>query len=140
MHFRSYLTLCCIVASTTALVDLPQVSSVVTSGLKAFHIDTAYHAPTIAASPSSISNGSATASPKTHATQTEYTDQTAIVNEATHGNQANGPAVADAPYWLANIAHQGRAAFNSNPSGYQVFRNVKDYGAAGMLNHVNAFR
>lgn len=34
-------------------------------------------------------------------------------------------------YWLADIKHQGVAAFNSNPSEYQVFRNVKDFGAKG---------
>jgi glucan 1,3-beta-glucosidase len=40
-------------------------------------------------------------------------------------------ATGDASYWLADIAHQGIAAFNSNPSDYTVFRNVKDYGAKG---------
>ncbi|EAW06953.1 glycoside hydrolase family 55 protein [Aspergillus clavatus NRRL 1] len=40
-------------------------------------------------------------------------------------------AAADAPYWLADIAHQGVAAFNPNPATYKVFRNVKDYGAKG---------
>ncbi|KAJ5549500.1 Pectin lyase fold/virulence factor [Penicillium frequentans] len=40
-------------------------------------------------------------------------------------------ATDDASYWLADIAHQGIAAFNSNPSDYTVFRNVKDYGAKG---------
>lgn len=34
-------------------------------------------------------------------------------------------------YWLQTAKHQGIAAFNSNPSGYQVFRNVKDFGAVG---------
>ena len=34
------------------------------------------------------------------------------------------------PYWLEQIKHQGVAAFNPNPS-YQVFRNVKDFGAQG---------
>ena len=34
------------------------------------------------------------------------------------------------PYWLENVKHQGVASFNSN-STYQVFRNVKDYGAVG---------
>lgn len=34
-------------------------------------------------------------------------------------------------YWLENIKHQGRAAFNPDPSGFQVFRNVKDFGAKG---------
>lgn len=43
----------------------------------------------------------------------------------------SGEAAADTAYWLADIAHQGVAAFNPNPSGYTVFRNVKDYGAKG---------
>src|ERR1700761_1414055 len=34
-------------------------------------------------------------------------------------------------YWLADIKHQGIAAFNPNPDTYEVFRNVKDYGAKG---------
>jgi glucan 1,3-beta-glucosidase len=32
-------------------------------------------------------------------------------------------------YWYENIAHQGISAFG--PSGYVVYRNVKDYGAKG---------
>ncbi|KAF3932783.1 hypothetical protein ABW19_dt0207364 [Dactylella cylindrospora] len=35
------------------------------------------------------------------------------------------------PWWLGEVQHQGLAAFNSNPQGYQVFRNVKDFGAKG---------
>lgn len=42
-------------------------------------------------------------------------------------------APGDAPYWLADIAHQGLAAFNQVPSAYKVFRNVKEFGAKGML-------
>lgn len=38
---------------------------------------------------------------------------------------------ADPSYWVKDVAHQGLAAFNSNPSAYQVFRNVKDFGAVG---------
>lgn len=38
-----------------------------------------------------------------------------------------------APYWLENIKHQGKAAFNSN-STYAVFRNVKSYGAKGITS------
>jgi glucan 1,3-beta-glucosidase len=33
------------------------------------------------------------------------------------------------PYWYEEIAHQGISAFG--PSGYVVYRNVKDYGATG---------
>jgi hypothetical protein len=36
-------------------------------------------------------------------------------------------------YWYENIAHQGISAFG--PSGYAVYRNVKDYGATG-TSHV----
>jgi glucan 1,3-beta-glucosidase len=32
-------------------------------------------------------------------------------------------------FWLESIAHQGISAFGA--SGYQVFRNVKDFGAKG---------
>ncbi|KAF2120151.1 glucan 1,3-beta-glucosidase [Lophiotrema nucula] len=34
-------------------------------------------------------------------------------------------------FWLANIDHNGQAAFNQNPSGYQVFRDVQKLGAKG---------
>ena len=34
-------------------------------------------------------------------------------------------------YWLQDIDHQGFSPFNANPTTYQVFRNVKDFGAAG---------
>ena len=36
-----------------------------------------------------------------------------------------GTAVPGAPYWMETIKHQGTAAYNLNPNGYQVFRNVK---------------
>ncbi|KAJ8093122.1 hypothetical protein PM082_020607 [Marasmius tenuissimus] len=42
-----------------------------------------------------------------------------------------GTAAPGDPFWLERIKHQGIAAFNPNPSGYQVFRNVKDFGAKG---------
>ncbi|THH06760.1 hypothetical protein EW145_g3870 [Phellinidium pouzarii] len=42
-----------------------------------------------------------------------------------------GTAGPNDPFWMENIQHQGIAAFNSDPSTYQVFRNVKDFGAVG---------
>ncbi len=45
--------------------------------------------------------------------------------------QTSGIAGANDPFWMETIQRQGRAAFNSNPSSYQVFRNVKDFGAKG---------
>lgn len=38
-------------------------------------------------------------------------------------------AAAADPFWMQTIKHQGISAFNSNPTTYQVFRNVKDFGA-----------
>jgi hypothetical protein len=46
---------------------------------------------------------------------------------------ATTPATSScAPYWLEFVKHQGVSAFNPDNS-YQVFRNVKDFGAKGML-------
>ena len=46
------------------------------------------------------------------------------------GQNAAAAAAAATPYWYETIAHQGKAAFNTN-STYQIFRNVKTYGAKG---------
>lgn len=44
---------------------------------------------------------------------------------------AGGIANPNDPYWLETIHHQGTSAFNPSPSSYEVFRNVKDFGAKG---------
>lgn len=36
-----------------------------------------------------------------------------------------GTAASSDPFWLESIKHQGKSAYNSNPSSYTVFRNVK---------------
>ncbi|KAG6820486.1 hypothetical protein H0H93_016548 [Arthromyces matolae] len=41
-----------------------------------------------------------------------------------------GTATADEPFWLELIKHQGSSPHNPDPH-YQVFRNVKDFGAKG---------
>lgn len=47
------------------------------------------------------------------------------------GNESHTLAARQAtPYWYEQIAHQGISAYG--PSGYKVYRNVKDYGAKGM--------
>ena len=43
----------------------------------------------------------------------------------------SGTAAPTDPYWLETINHQGTSPFNSSPNSYQVFRNVKDFGAKG---------
>ncbi|KAF8063611.1 exo-beta-1,3-glucanase [Lyophyllum atratum] len=42
-----------------------------------------------------------------------------------------GTAAPGDPFWMQSIRHQGISAYHSNPAGYQVFRNVKDFGARG---------
>lgn len=42
----------------------------------------------------------------------------------------DGEVAAASSYWVANVARNGKAAFNPDPN-YKVFRNVKDYGARG---------
>ncbi|EIW60068.1 exo-beta-1,3-glucanase [Trametes versicolor FP-101664 SS1] len=42
-----------------------------------------------------------------------------------------GTAAPGDAFWMETIKHQGIAAFNPTPSSYQVFRNVKDFGAKG---------
>jgi glucan 1,3-beta-glucosidase len=46
--------------------------------------------------------------------------------------QAAAPTAAagSSTYWLANIPHNGKVAYGSDPS-YPVYRNVKSYGAIG---------
>ncbi|KAJ3863893.1 glycoside hydrolase family 55 protein [Lentinula novae-zelandiae] len=41
----------------------------------------------------------------------------------------SGTAAASDPYWLESITHQGTAAYNADPTSYQVYRNVMDFGA-----------
>ncbi|KAH7912071.1 glycoside hydrolase family 55 protein [Hygrophoropsis aurantiaca] len=41
-----------------------------------------------------------------------------------------GTAAPSDPYWMETIPHRGKSAFN-NDTSYEVFRNVKDYGAVG---------
>ena len=38
-------------------------------------------------------------------------------------------------YWYESITHQGVAPYNPQGSAYQVFRNVKSFGAKGALEN-----
>ncbi|CAI7678522.1 unnamed protein product [Penicillium pancosmium] len=108
MHYASVITLVSLVSCVRGqLLDIPAVDELVQSALKPLADWTDYDGPTGTAS-------------------SELSKST----EAVDANIAIA-AAADASYWLAGIPHQGKAAFNSNPSGYTVFRNVMDYGAKG---------
>jgi hypothetical protein len=61
-----------------------------------------------------------------------------VSSESGGSEPTGGPAEDDPdnppptlPYWFEHIKHQGVAAFNSKPNEYQVYRNVKDFGAKG---------
>lgn len=82
---------------------IPQVDSAVSEVLSEFSAYTAYAGPTGTAAHAA---SAPSAMPKINA------------------------AVSDPAYWFANIAHQGKSAFNSD-SSYVVWRNVKDFGAKG---------
>lgn len=59
---------------------------------------------------------------------------------AVHNLTARGDLIEErqsGAYWYEQIAHRGIAA--TGPGGYQVYRNVKDFGARGMLNLLEAF-
>ncbi|CAG2170996.1 unnamed protein product, partial [Oppiella nova] len=50
------------------------------------------------------------------------------------GTECGGKELTRSPqqdYWLPTLKHEEYAPFHSNPGQYQVFRNVKDYGAKG---------
>lgn len=61
-----------------------------------------------------------------------YTSRTASgLGSSCSAPLGSGTAAPTDPYWLETIKHQGTSPFNPNPSSYQVFRNVKDFGAKG---------
>jgi glucan 1,3-beta-glucosidase len=49
--------------------------------------------------------------------------------QGNHSEASAGTKRQSSTYWYETINHQGISAFG--PSGYEVFRNVKDYGATG---------
>ncbi|KAJ6500511.1 exo-beta-1,3-glucanase [Mycena sanguinolenta] len=53
------------------------------------------------------------------------------MHDSPRGGHTFPSAAATDPFWMQNIKHQGIAAFNPSPNSYQVFRNVKDFGAKG---------
>lgn len=71
----------------------------------------------------------------------DYKGPTGTASAALKGNATVTPKPTPtppgcAPYWLENIKHQGVAAFNPT-AGYQVSRNVKDFGAKGYISYIN---
>ena len=90
---------------------IPEVQAAVRSQLSDFSKYTAYTGPTGTAKAAALSP-----TPKVLAQ---------VLVQAAAAASASA-----APYWYETIAHQGKAAFNTNAT-YQIFRNVKSYGAKG---------
>lgn len=44
--------------------------------------------------------------------------------------QESAPLSASSDYWLASIPRNGKPAYGD--AGFQIYRNVKDFGAKGM--------
>jgi hypothetical protein len=61
--------------------------------------------------------------------ETEHDNAPSEYSNITIADVNGGLHTRDTPYWYENIAHQGKSAFG--PAGYQIYRNVKDYGAKG---------
>ncbi len=55
----------------------------------------------------------------------------AIATEKARPKEAIAQDAACGSYWYEGITKQGISAFNPNPAGYQIYRNVKDFGAKG---------
>ena len=64
-----------------------------------------------------------------------YTAPANATNSTGSRNSTQGPAASGQAYWYEGIQHQGISAFG--PSGYVVYRNVKDYGARGMQKQIS---
>jgi hypothetical protein len=109
MYWASFIASCALVAGVRAeLLDIPWVDHVVSQALGDFADYITHNAP-------SSSAAAAVAAPTANAMNHDV-----LV-----------AAASDPGYWLADISHQGYAPYSSSPSSYAVFRNVKDYGAAG---------
>ncbi|KAJ5889305.1 exo-beta-1-3-glucanase [Penicillium tannophilum] len=63
-----------------------------------------------------------------YGTAVSTTTSTTTAASTTHTTGA-ATSTGSSNYWYENIEHQGISAFG--PSGYKVYRNVKDYGATG---------
>ncbi|KAJ6050230.1 hypothetical protein N7499_010381 [Penicillium canescens] len=114
MYCATVITTLSLLACVNAqLLEIPEMDDMISEAMRPFEQYTAFDAPTEIAS---------IAAP---------VESVAPVAQDVIVEAAAAVAAADTGYWLADIAHQGKAAFNSNPSGYTVFRNVKDYGAKG---------
>ncbi|CAM1501452.1 Fc.00g034360.m01.CDS01 [Cosmosporella sp. VM-42] len=108
MRFQANLVvLLPVLSQVTALVDIPSVDQVVQYSLNKFAKYVSYKGP-----------GKHEASPAVSKGTIDTRDEPEELGK----RQSTA-------YWLEQIQHQGKSAYG--PSGYQVFRNVKDFGAKG---------
>lgn len=61
----------------------------------------------------------------------------ALYPTAYDDSSRNGSSVTADDFWVSNIQRNGRVAYGD--PNHQIYRNVKDFGARGMLPAVNSF-
>ena len=114
---------------------IPQLEQLITSQLELFANYTDYDGPTGTASialAKSTAHAVITASPRTTSAPSLPTASATVAVRDAGPQKHEIKKRQAAAYWYESIAHQGRAAFNSD-STYKVYRNVKDYGAKGYV-------
>jgi glucan 1,3-beta-glucosidase len=100
--------------------------------LSAFMVEAAFVQVEIPAIESIVANLLATNADYVHFRGSDSNSTDLITPSSSSTNLTNRQATA---YWYEDINHQGISAFG--PGGYQVFRNVKSYGAKGMSTRLH---
>ncbi|TPX15415.1 uncharacterized protein E0L32_004395 [Thyridium curvatum] len=90
-----------------------------------------YTNSTVSSSSTRSSNGTTTSVPTTTSAPTSSASSSSSSSTSISSTSTSIAAPACTDYWLSKIKHQGYAPYADSPSTYQVFRNVKDYGAKG---------
>jgi len=83
---------------------------------------------------SAVSSATSSFAPGSASSALASSSTAKVAPQAVAATPAAAAAAAHSPYWLESIAHQGISAFDSNPASYQVFRNVKSFGAKGKIS------
>lgn len=78
---------------------------------------------------SSQSSASGTITSSSSVTSSASLSSSTASSSTSSSSSSSASALPSCYFWMENIKHQGISAFG--PSGYTVFRNVKDYGAKG---------
>ncbi|CZR68353.1 related to beta-1,3 exoglucanase precursor [Phialocephala subalpina] len=129
-------------SSSSSSTTSSSSSSVSTTSSKSSSSSSSSSSKSSSSSVSSTSSTSSTSSSsKTSSTSSSTTSSTSSksstsstsnkTSSSSSTSSATPSPTACSGYWMEGITHQGIAPFNAAPGTYQVFRNVKDFGAKG---------